>query len=211
MPRFKYQFQRWSSQYSCHSSSVPGKVPRGLLASYRELEHAPGLCQQRPLRAHGARGVERRVGHAGPVHGLHVLLRPHVVGVEEGGHLGGVARAPGVLEQQRVEKRRAPLLVEPETVGDPHPHQTTADGMTLRQALHQVQRERERRENLGEPELPRVRPAPRPGSHRAHAFRITLGSSPYIVAGHARGAEITDTKPMRRPPVGKNVRVILHP
>src|SRR5918998_5509237 len=101
-----------------------------------------------------ARRVERRARQAGPVDGLHLPLEFYVVGVEEGGHLGGVARTAGVLEQEGVEERRTGLRVEPEPVRHPHPDQARPNCVALGLPLDEVENPGERREHLGEPELP---------------------------------------------------------
>ena len=85
------------------------------------------------------------------VDALQSVLRRVILGAEERVDARRVRRAAGVLEQERVEERRAPVGVEPDLLGDPHADQARAHRMTARLPLGQVEGVRKRRDNLGEP------------------------------------------------------------
>ena len=80
-------------------------------------------------------------------------LELEVVGAEQRAQPGGVARAAGVLEQQRVEQRRALVGREPDLLADPHADRARAHGVAHRLALGDVERVREGGDHLGEPDV----------------------------------------------------------
>ncbi len=103
--------------------------------------------------------VDRARGRPRPVGDLHGALGRLVVGGEQRGQARGVARAAGVLEQQRVEQRGALLLGQADLLGQPHADRGRADRVAGRFALGDVERVRQRTEDLrqgdGERHTPR--------------------------------------------------------
>ena len=90
-----------------------------------------------------------------PVDDLHPRLHVAVVRAEQRGHAGGVARAAGVLQQQRVVERRALLGGERQLVGDAHADQAGADGVAEWLAFGQIEGVGERAEYFGKADLHR--------------------------------------------------------
>ncbi len=73
----------------------------------------------------------KRLERVRPVGHLEVGLDAVIVGAEERGKPGGVARAPEVLHQERVEERRAQSPDrQTEHLGDAHPDQAGAYGVS---------------------------------------------------------------------------------
>ncbi len=82
-----------------------------------------------------------------------------VIGAEQRGHLRRVARAAGVLEEQRVEQLRAGRGVELEVLRETHADHAAANRVPGRLALGDVERVGERPKDLGEAEPRLDRPA----------------------------------------------------
>ena len=105
------------------------------------------------LLSGGAEDVAERLRQVGVVDRLDASLRREVVGAEERGDLGGVGRAARVLEQERVEERGAVFDLQPDLVGEAHADQARPHGVARRLALGDVERVRERRQDLGQPQV----------------------------------------------------------
>ena len=115
------------------------------LVLLREPAHLPRLGQRPAAGGDRAPRVQRQRAAARPVGDLHRALGRVVVGGEQRRQPGRVARAAGVLEQQRVEQRRALLLPQADLLGQPHADRGRADRVAGRLALGDVERVRERR------------------------------------------------------------------
>ena len=115
-----------------------GKPSRSAMSSPRaaERDEAPG--------------GEGEAGAIVPVDELHAPLDDAVVGAEERAHAGGVARAAGVLEQQRVVERGERGVVEAELAPDAHAEEAAAHGVAGGLPFGEVERAREGAEDLGE-------------------------------------------------------------
>ena len=128
-----------------------GDVGAALAAQLGHLAGALGAAagdRGEPAGARVADRVLQGLERAQVVGQLAGALELEVVGPEQGGQLGGVARAAGVLEQQRVEQRRAGGVVEPDLLADAHADRARAHGVAHRLALGDVEGVRERRDDL---------------------------------------------------------------
>ena len=137
-----------------------------------EPDERRGARELRAFRRHVPDRPDQVLREARPVDRLDALLEPEVVAAEELADLGRIRRAARVLEQQRVEERRAGIVVEPEPVGDPHPDQAAPHCMAGRLALGDVERVGQGRDHVRQAKLLR------PGAHAqtcAHAQRIGSG------------------------------------
>ena len=119
------------------------------------LEPAAAVAQ-RPVGGDRPQRPQERRQLAGPVDALGGALRDPVVGGEQRRHAGGVGRAAGVLEQQRVEEVGAGPGVEADLLGEPHADQARAQRMAGRLALGEVERIGERTDDLRQPDRGRV-------------------------------------------------------
>jgi len=124
-----------------------------------QLGHGAGALgaaagdRRQPAGAGVAERELQRLDRAQVVGQLAGPLELEVVGPEQRRQLGGVARAAGVLEEQRVEQRRARVVVEPDLLADAHPDRARAHRVADRLALGDVERVGERGDDLGEADV----------------------------------------------------------
>jgi hypothetical protein len=122
-----------------------------LAAQLGHVAGALGAAADERRQAAGAGvadGVLERLERAQVVGQLAGALELEVVGAEQRRQLGRVARAAGVLEQQRVEQRRPRVVVEPDLLADPHADRARAHRVPHRLALGHVEGVRQRGDDL---------------------------------------------------------------
>ena len=112
-----------------------------------------GAVDQRSVRSHGLDRPRERRQRTRPVHQLGRMLRRLIVRAEQRGHVRRVRRAPGVLQQQRIEQVRSHGRVESEFVGHAHPNQARPHGVARRLSFRDVQGARQRANQLGQRDL----------------------------------------------------------
>ena len=142
----------------------------GLGAERRETSESGQPCQDRLVASHHPQRVTELLAPVAPVGQPHGALHLVVVTARKLMHAGGVARAAGVLEQQRVEQIGAVRVVEAEQFGELHPNQARPPGVAGRVSLGDVERPRQTGNHLHRGHG-RRRPARRflAGESRAHA------------------------------------------
>jgi len=89
-----------------------------------------------------------RLERARPIGHLEISLDTVVVGAEERRKSSCVARAPEVLHQECVEKRRTEFWLQAQDVGQSHPDQARADGVARSLPLGQVEGVRQTGQHL---------------------------------------------------------------
>ena len=127
----------------------PDQLARGVRGA-RDGDELSHSFAKRAARRDGTRRLDGESEARMPVHALHSRLDRLVVGREQRRHAARVARAAGVLEEQRVVERRALIGLESDRFGDAHPDQAGAHRVSGRRALGEVERARERGEHFGE-------------------------------------------------------------
>ena len=127
--------------------------PGALASGAQHRADVPSPLHRRPSGSGVAQQVPERLGRAGGVGEPARALHGGVVGAEQRRYPSGVGGAAGVLQQQRVERRRARRLVEPHRLGQPHPDQAAALSVAAGLALGDVERVRQRRQHLREAQL----------------------------------------------------------
>ena len=118
----------------------------------------PAAVAQRAVGGDRAQRPHEGRQPPGPVDALGRALGDVIVGAEQRRHAGGVRGAAGVLEQQRVEEVGAGRGVEAELLGEPHADQARAQRVAGRLPLGEVERVRERADDLRQPDRARFLP-----------------------------------------------------
>jgi len=102
---------------------------RAFRSARQHAEQLPHPSQPEVSGGHVSRDESKRLERLRPVGHLEVGLDAVIVGAEERGKSGGVARAPEVFHQKRVEERRAHLLRQAQHLGEAHADQTRTDSV----------------------------------------------------------------------------------
>ena len=183
----------------CRTISAPrsqriwmsSRVTSGVRAMAREVPQP--LRERAAGRARRAHVAERDPQRVVPVDDLHARASsPWSSRAEQRREARRVARAAGVLQQQRVVQRRALDAVEPELLGEAAADDARAHGVARRLPLGEVERRRQGGEDLGEA-------APRRAERtwRAVGWCGVGGASPESLGRRARWL---NARPARRVP-----------
>ncbi len=119
-----------------------------------------GLRPQRPSGGDAPRRPHERRQRARPVNELRCPLGHLVVGTKQRRHVRRVGRAPGVLQQQRVEQIRPRVRRQAQLLGQAHPDQAGSLRVTRRLPLRDIQRARQTRDQLRQGDAAWVAPIP---------------------------------------------------
>ena len=118
----------------------PHDFPRSFRSASHHREQTPCALQEELARRRVACDEAERLERMRPVDPLQVRLQLLIVLSEERREARGIARAPQILQQQRVEQRLPLRLGKPQRPGDAHANETASDGVSGPLPLRQVQR-----------------------------------------------------------------------
>ncbi len=132
------------------------------------VNHRAARSAVPPAMFHGIAGT-REIGHSGRA------LDGPVVSAEQVRHLGRIARATQILQEERIKQGRTIRRGEADRFGQAHADEGRPHAMPLRLPLRDIQRDRERGNDFREANLGGLNQPPRGGQSRGSVRVHTEG------------------------------------